>query len=144
MLLFAIGLLASIPLAVLANLLTPRIQTTIVGRNKKHQHKRIVKIRKEIAKVERYRTGTHGELLAYCAHQVVYCVMQFSLIVVVDVTVMAGLAVGSFTNTESNCITLLAMIVTLLLLFDALRDATCPFSRRSIVLTNIEQQRPRS
>jgi hypothetical protein len=85
MLLFLLGLVASVPLAVLANLLTPVVTTGLATHSARRRQTRIMKIRKEIARVERYRDGPVNMLVAYLAIRIIGVVGNFAFTVLFTV-----------------------------------------------------------
>jgi hypothetical protein len=82
MLLFLLGLLASVPLAILANMLTPRVTTAFAERSAKRRRARIAKIRREMARTSEYRDGPPGVVIAFLIKKltVVVLFVGFSVI----------------------------------------------------------------
>jgi hypothetical protein len=84
MALFLLGLLASVPLAILANLLTPRVSTALAKRNTSRRQARIEKIHSQAELVEAYRDSPSLAVAAF-ARRLGFCVSEWAAAVLLNV-----------------------------------------------------------
>lgn len=77
MTLFVLGLVLSIPVAVVANLCTPWVRTIYATRGAARKRKRIKRIKKDLKRVGHYRNCPANELTAYVATRIIRVVGNF-------------------------------------------------------------------
>jgi hypothetical protein len=65
MLLFVLSLIFAVPLAILANIVTPRVLSAWSRRNAGQRNRHLENLRLEIADVKRYHDGPSAEFIAY-------------------------------------------------------------------------------
>jgi hypothetical protein len=95
--LFVLGLVASVPLAIVANLLTPRVATALAERNAERREERIRRLRREYAQVTAYRNGTSNMMAARIMSRILRALALFAFAVIFNlVTVVATLSQAPF------------------------------------------------
>lgn len=94
MTLFLIGLLASIPVSIVANLATPCVRTWLVGRSSKRKIKRGQKIIYQLAAIERYRSGNGSGAVAQVGRLLIEAIGGFTF------ALLFGASVPALLNTE--------------------------------------------
>lgn len=102
MILFILGLVLSIPLAVLANLCTPWIRIWFANRNASRRAKRIEKIKIEILEVSEYRNGSPILMIAYTGRGIIATIANFTAAVVSVV----GFFIGWFASSSISILSL--------------------------------------
>lgn len=121
MILFVLGLVASVPLAILANIVTPYAQTAITNRSERRIEHRLAEIDKELKEIQSYRRSVYNEFIAYCSRKIIYFIVQFTLVGVVDILAVVAMANTNVTFKLSTPLAIVAVVATFLAIMDAQR-----------------------
>jgi len=113
-------------MAILANLITPRVQIAVSKRSAKRRQEKIAKLYAELEEIRAFRASTHGEFLAFCTRKIIYFISQSILVIVADVTAVTFLLSGSqeTLNSTQELIAIGASIVTFSVVWEANRIMT--------------------
>jgi hypothetical protein len=95
MTLFLLGLIASVPLGILANLLTLRVATALAERSARRRQARIERIRREAAEVTAYRDGSSNVMAARLTGHIAATVGAFAFAVIFNVVSLVTTAAPS-------------------------------------------------
>lgn len=125
MLLFVLGLVASVPLAILANLVTPAVRDALAARLASRRQARVRELRKEMALIAEYRDGGNNRALAHLARQIIYTIGNFTLAVLLNVTAFVSIASPKASiQSGAGQLALLGFIMLLVSMSVAIRTET--------------------
>jgi hypothetical protein len=84
MTLFVLGIIFSIPAAILANVLTPRVIAWFTIRNSNYKARKIYRLKREFEYISSRHRALPSEAAAFAAYRVLNSVMDFALAIVAN------------------------------------------------------------
>ena len=90
MALFLLGLILSIPAAIVANILTPKVRSWYASRSLNNRQRKIERIQNELKSISDLRNGPVAEMTAYCTRLIIGTIGNFSFAVIFNVSFVAA------------------------------------------------------
>jgi hypothetical protein len=84
MTLFVLGIIISIPAAILANILTPRVIAWFAIRNSNYKARKIYRLKREFEYISSRHMALPSEAAAFVAHRVLNSVMDFAFAIIAN------------------------------------------------------------